>query len=67
MKFKKIDMEMKCWFCKHFYEKCDKCIDKSKWELWEGNESYGNSRNNSSIRGFEENARSTNDTASKCK
>ena len=60
-------MDKKCWFCRHFYEKCDDCIDKSKWELWEGNESNGDSRNNSSIRGFEENARSTNDTASECK
>ena len=34
MKFKGIDMEGKCWFCRHFYEKCDDCIDKSKWELW---------------------------------
>ena len=60
-------MEGKCWFCKYFYGKCEDCINKSKWELWEGNESNGDSRNNSSIRGFEENARSTNDTASECK
>ena len=45
-------MEGKCWFCKYFYGKCEDCINKSKWELWEGNESNGDSRNNSSSRRF---------------
>ena len=60
-------MEGKCWFCKHFYEKCEDCINKSKWELWEGNESNGDSRNNSSSRRFEKDIGSVNNTTSKCK
>ena len=47
-------MNKKCWFCKHFYERCTDCVGKSKFELWEGNKN-GDTRNNSSIRGVKEN------------
>ena len=60
-------MEGKCWFCKYFYGKCEDCINKSKWELWEGNESNGDSRNNSSFRGFKKDIRSVNNTTSERK
>ena len=41
-----------CWYCKHFYEACTDCINKSKWEIWDGD-----TRNNSSTRGKQENTR----------
>ena len=59
-------MNKKCWFCKHFYERCTDCVGKSKFELWEGNEN-GDTRNNSSIRGVKENFGSINNTTSKLK
>ena len=60
-------MEGKWWICKYFCKKRDVCIDKSKCELWEGNESNGDSRSNSNVREFKKYIRPVNNTTSKCK